>query len=268
MVRLPFVNREAGRPLFGLSVAYPGAGALERLGPDWDWIWIDAQHGDLDEADAVELIRSSHRIDRPALVRIPDHNPAWIDRMLGAGAAGLIVPMVENVREAAALLASAKFPPAGNRSYGGRAVGDHLGRGFYRTANRDTVLILQVESEAAVSRSDELAALEGVDGLFLGPDDLAIRRGLDVDTPKSAATIGGASRAFAASCRRHGKLAVGLGASEAMLAVALEEKFDLVAGGGQVGFIAGASRDAARRLRAVESEQSSDRPLTEAKPRR
>src|SRR5882724_3525460 len=175
MPMLPFINRQASGPLLGLGLAYPSVGALERIGSDWDWIWIDAQHGDIDISEAAALVRTAELIGRPALVRIPAIDPAWVGKALDFGAAGVIVPTIESMDEARAMVRAAKFPPLGNRSFGGRRVIDRMGRNFYRSANTDTVLILQVESSPAVSLADKLAAMDGVDGLFPGPDDHAIR---------------------------------------------------------------------------------------------
>ena len=264
--RLPVIDRDASLPLLGVAIAYPSVGALERIGPDWDWIWIDVQHGDLDLRETVSLIRATDLIARPGLVRVPGQDPGWIGKVLDAGAAGVIVPMVESLEEAQAMVRAAKFPPIGNRSYGGRRVIDRLGRSYYKTANRDTVLILQVESNAAVELADRLAALEGVDGLFLGPDDLLIRDGWDVDAPKDMKTIGRQSRHVGECCRRHGKLSVCLGVSDATLAMAKEFGYRLVVGAGDVGFLAGGSKAAAQRLRAQFT--AADAKLKEAPAKR
>ena len=250
-MHFPYINRHPVKPLLGLSVCYPSVGALERIGPDWDWIWIDAQHGDLDFRETVNLVRAGHLIGRPCLVRVDAHDPGLIGRILDTGAAGIIAPMVETLAEARLLVNAAKFPPVGNRSYGGRRVVDIAGRGFYRTANRDTVLILQIESSTAAEAADEMAALKGVDGLFLGPDYFLIRQGLDVDAPKTAETIGDALGKVAAACKRHGKLLVGIGATDAMLGLAREHKYDSVVGGSDVKFLAAGSTAASKRMRDV-----------------
>ena len=247
---LPFFDRNASEPLLGLSVMYPSVGAVERIGLDWDWIWIDAQHGDLDYREAVNLVRAAGSIGRPSLVRVPSHDASWVGKTLDAGASGIIVPMVENVAAAMAMIQAAKFPPLGNRSYGGRRVIDYFGRHYYKTANRDTLLILQLESTEAVAVADELAAIDGVDGLFLGPDDLLIREGRDVDTPKNRETIGRHYQKISASCKKHGKINLGHAVSEDTMAMAKEFGYQLVIGGGDVGLVAPSSKAAAQKLRA------------------
>jgi len=249
MPTISYIDRTCSRPLIGMGVMYPSVGALERTGVDWDWIWMDAQHGDLDFRDVMNLIRAAHVIERPSLVRVPAHDAAWIGKALDGGASGVIVPLVESVVEAQAMVRAAKFPPLGNRSYGGRRVVDFLGRSYYATANRDTLLILQVESNEMVANVDEIAALEGVDGIFLGPDDLLIRAGQDVDTPKNPAVLGRQYQLVVEACRRHGKLSMGHGISDVSLSMAREYGFDLVIGGGDVVFLANGSKSAAQKLR-------------------
>jgi 4-hydroxy-2-oxoheptanedioate aldolase len=249
MPQLPKIDREKPGPLLGLGISYPSVGALERIGSDWDWIWIDAQHGDIDISEAAALIRSAELIDRPALVRIPAIEPAWVGKALDFGAAGVIVPMIESMQEARAMVRAAKFPPLGNRSFGGRRVIDRMGRGFYRTANTDTVLILQVESSNAVALAESFAALNGVDGLFPGPDDHAIRDGRDVDAPKGRDIIGDQTRSVAEACERHGKLSVGLAFTDAALEMSKEYRYRLVACGGDVAFLTSGSKNAAQKAR-------------------
>lgn len=239
---------------------YPAPGILERIGPDWDWIWIDAQHGDLDFREATHFVRACHLIGRPGLVRVPGHDPCWIGKALDAGAAGVIVPLVESVEEARAMVRAAKFPPLGNRSYGGRRVTDTQTRAYYRSANTDTALILQVESSAACSLAGELAALDGVDGLFLGPDDLLIREGHDVNAPKTEETIGWQMRAVAEVCQAHGKWSVCVSVTDATLAMARKYGFRMVVGGSDVGFLASGSKETSAKARASLTQKGASEP--------
>lgn len=240
-MKLPFFSKDQPSPLLGLNVMYPAAGIIERIGPDWDWLWIDAQHGDIDAREAVDLVRATHLIQRPGLVRVPSHDASWIGKMLDSGAAGVIVPLVESVDEARAMIQAAKFPPIGNRSYGGRRVIDLQGRAYYKTADQDTLLILQVESSAACAMAEELVSIDGVDGLFLGPDDLLIRDGLDVDSPKNVETIGRQMKSVAEACRKWNKWSVCVGISDSAREMARDLGFRLVVSAGDVMFLASGS---------------------------
>jgi len=198
---------------------------------------------------AIELIRAADLAGKPGLVRIPAHDPGWILRMLDGGAAGVIAPMVESMSEAGALIRAAKFPPVGNRSYGGRRVIDRIGRSYYKPANQETRLILQVESTAAVALASDLAALDGVDGLFLGPADLRLRQGRDLDSPETREMMEEPTRMVAESCRKFGKWSICLGLNPVAKDLAKDYRYDLVVGGGASSFLAGGSKAAAGRLR-------------------
>jgi 2-keto-3-deoxy-L-rhamnonate aldolase RhmA len=101
-----------------------------------------------------------------------------------------------------------------------------------------------------VALAEKIAALDGVDGLFPGPDDQAIRDGRDVDASKDRATFGIQTRAVADACRRHGKLSVGLALNDTAMEMACEFGYRLIACGSDVGFLTGGSRNAAQKARA------------------
>ncbi len=240
-----------GTPQFGLCMMYPAPGIVERIGPDWDWIWVDGQHGQLGDADILALVRACNLVGRPAVVRVPGPEVGAIGRALDTDADGLIVPLVESADEARAIVRAAKFPPLGQRSYGGRRPIDRRGRAYADTANDDVLLVLQVESPQAVEQAEAIAAVPGVDALFLGPDDILLRRGQSMTAPRTRAMLDADLRAVAGACRKHGKIACMVGASPEMLALCLELGFSMIVAGGDVGFLAGASAQAAAAARAA-----------------
>ena len=143
---------------FGLELA-GGCGA--------EWIGIDIQHGDLDIGDVAPLARVS---PVPVLVRLASHDEAQLARVLDAGVDGVIVPAVESAAQAEALVRAAYFPPRGRRSAGLARV-SLLGR-------RDQPLLLpMVETRAGLDHLDDILGVDGVDGIFLGPYDLALSLG-------------------------------------------------------------------------------------------
>ena len=247
-----------GKPLLGLSVMYPSAGALERIGPDWDWIWIDGQHGEMGHEQTLALVRACDLIQRPAVVRLPGHEFGPIGKALDMGASAVIVPGVDTPEQAKAVVDSAKFPPLGKRSYGGRRPIDFQGRGYSDSANADTLLIAQIESPQAIENVDAIAAIEGVDALFLGPDDLMLRRGYSMTETKSKQTLGKDMEAVMAACRKHGKVGVMVGVGEEMLRLCLSMGFAMVVSGSDVGFLAGGSKQAAGEARKVIGQASGD----------
>ena len=245
---------DEGRPLLGLSVMYPSSGALERIGPDWDWMWLDGQHGQMGYEQTLALVRASDLIQRPAVVRVPGHDFGAIGKALDMGAAGVITPVVDTVEQARAVVAAAKFPPLGKRSYGGRRPIDFQGRNYSDTANRDTLLIAQIESPQAIDNADAIAAIDGVDALFLGPDDLMLRRGYSMTSPRSKETLGKDMEIVARACRDHGKVGVMVGVGAEMLKLCLSMGYQMIVGGGDVGFLAGGSKHASGEARTILGE--------------
>ncbi len=251
---------EENRPLLGLSVMYPSPGALERIGGDWDWIWIDGQHGEMGHEQTLGLVRACDLIQRPAVVRVPGHEAGPIGKTLDMGAAAVIVPCVDTPEQARAIVDAAKFPPLGKRSYGGRRPIDFLGRNYSDTANTDTLLIAQIESPQAIENVNAIAATSGVDALFLGPDDLMLRRGHSMTAPKSKETLGKDMDAVASACRKHNKVGVMVGVGEEMLRLCLSMGFRMIVSGSDVGFLAGGSKQTSSEARKVIGSAKSQSP--------
>lgn len=201
-----FREKLATGPQLGLCVMYPSPGVIERIGADWDWIWIDGQHGQLGYSEVINLVRACDLVDRPAMVRVPGHEFGSIGMALDAGASGIIVPCVDTPEQAQNAVNAAKFPPLGKRSYGGRRAIDLHGREYSESANEDVLLICQVESPEAIDNAEAIAAIDGVDALFLGPDDILLRRGVPMMAPRSRETLGPDMEAAMNACRKHNKL--------------------------------------------------------------
>ncbi len=239
----------AGEPQLGLSAMYPCPAVIERVGADWDWIWVDGQHGQFGYQDLLAAVRACDLVKRPAFVRVPWHEPGSIGQALDMGAAGVIVPCIDTLAEAQTAAAAAKFPSLGRRSYGGRRVIDREGRGYSDSANDQTLLIVQIESPQAIENAAEIAAVPGVDGLFLGPDDVMLRRGYAMTTPRSAQTLGRDLQTVADACKAHGKIAVSVGIGAEMLSLCLSMDYTLICAGGDTMFLSNGSKSASSEAR-------------------
>lgn len=141
---------------------------------NFDWLFLDMEHGPLSIASVQHLIQAM-RGDCSSIVRIPENSPVWIKRALDTGCDGIIVPQVNDPEEAKGAVMAAKFPPKGSRSVGiGRAHG--YGQSFAEyisSANDSVALIIQVEHIRAVQNLDEILEVDGIDGIFIGPYDLS-----------------------------------------------------------------------------------------------
>ncbi len=246
----------AGKTQFGFAISYPAPGILERIGKDWDWVWIDGQHGQLAYKDVLDLIRVCELMELPAIARVPSHESSNIGMFLDAGANGIIVPLVNTVEEAKAIVSAAKFPPLGERSFGGRRIIDRKSRDFSQNANEDTMLIAQIETPEAVENAEAIAALDGVDALFLGPDDILLRRGVSMGIPRTKETLGNDMEAVAQASKKSGKFSVMPAHSPEIIKYAHSIGFNMLASGADTVFLTNASDQTSKAARQAIQDNS------------
>lgn len=168
-----------GRPIFSAWCGLPEpaiAGYLARetgIGA----VVLDLQHGVIDFLSATRAIPLVSAAGKPSVPRIPVGDFGSASRLLDAGAAGIIAPMINSVEDARRFAASVKFPPLGERSWGphpaltltGLASAD-----YFRTANSFLRTFAMIETREALDRIDAILGVEGVDAIFIGPSDLSI----------------------------------------------------------------------------------------------
>lgn len=142
----------------------------------FDWLLIDGEHAPND----VRSISAQLAVILPSqsctVVRPVDDDPAKIKQMLDLGAQTLLIPMVESAEQAARACRAARYPPDGTRGVGSalaRASGFSAIPDYLTTANSEICVLVQIESRAGLSALDAIAAVEGLDGIFIGPSDLA-----------------------------------------------------------------------------------------------
>ena len=166
------------RPLYFTWSIMPGTVAAETLArSDFEAGLLDMQHGLIDFADMLAMMTAMHKAGKPALVRPPLADEGLQAKVLDAGAAGIIVPMINTPAEARALVETTKYPPLGKRSWGaylaqmasGLSAADYLA-----AANRLSKTFAMIETAEAMDNVEAIAATEGIDGLFVGPNDLCI----------------------------------------------------------------------------------------------
>lgn len=144
----------------------------------FDWVLVDMQHGCMDYETAVNMIRAIDLSGAVPMVRVPWNEPGIIGRMLDAGAMAIVAPMIEGVEDAKRLVQACRYPPAGRRSLGPIRVGARDGAGYVMTANDRVAVIPMIETASALEAVEDIAAVEGVDALFVGPFDLSFALGL------------------------------------------------------------------------------------------
>jgi 4-hydroxy-2-oxoheptanedioate aldolase len=168
---------EAGESVYGAWVGSGSPAAAELLGHvGFDFLVLDQEHGAGELSDAVAAVRAAESSGTPCVVRAPWNDPIWLKRILDAGAQSVMIPSIETAAAARAAVAACHYPPQGTRGYAAgvvRASTFGLEAGYVAKANRNLLIVLQIESAAAVEHATEICAVEGVDVVFIGVNDLA-----------------------------------------------------------------------------------------------
>lgn len=167
--------------LAGVFVKSTDPFVIEILGhAGFDFAILDAEHAALDRADVARMAMAARAARLPLLLRIPEAAGAWIATALDSGCVGVVVPQVSSLAAARDLVRMMRYGPGGmgfspstpGADYGTRGIAGHLER-----QPGETVLICQIEDRKAVGSAADIAAVEGVDALLLGPVDLAVSTG-------------------------------------------------------------------------------------------
>ncbi|MEM8793145.1 MAG: HpcH/HpaI aldolase/citrate lyase family protein [Pseudomonadota bacterium] len=178
----------------------------------FDWVLIDMEHAPNDLPQVLAQAQTLAAGPAPVLCR-----PAWNDmvlikRILDIGIQSLIIPFVQTAQEARAAVAATRYPPGGVRGVAGGSRASHYGRvpGYQQNAASEIAVVVQIETREAVDRIEEIAAVDGIDALFVGPADLAASMGHlgDLQHPDVQAAIAEAAERCHAAGKPIGTLAI------------------------------------------------------------
>lgn len=144
-----------------------------------NWTLVDMEHGPNDVGDVISQLQAMAGGDTSPIVRPPWNDTVIIKRLLDAGVQSLVIPYVQNADEARAAIAATRYPPAGVRGVAGGSRATRFGKvqNYYHQAADELFVILQVETASAIDEIEAIAAVEGVDAIFVGPSDLAASMG-------------------------------------------------------------------------------------------
>lgn len=145
----------------------------------FDWMMFDTEHSPLDPIGVLPLLQAVAPYPVTPIVRPGSLNPAEIKKLLDLGAQTILVPYVQNAEEAALAAASVDYPPSGIRGVSGSTRASRFGKiaGYHRKAREEICLIVQVETQEALDQIEAIAAVPGIDAIFVGPADLAASLG-------------------------------------------------------------------------------------------
>ncbi|SLN62100.1 2-keto-3-deoxy-L-rhamnonate aldolase [Roseovarius albus] len=237
-----------------VGLAHPYAAEIAGTA-GFDWLLIDGEHAPNDLRSISEQIAVLQASDSTVVVRLPNDDTALIKQTLDAGAQTLLIPMVESADQARELVRAVRYPP-----HGIRGVGYALARAsqfaaipdYFATADKEICLLVQVESKAGLDALDDILAVEGVDGVFIGPADLSVDLGYapSADAPEIRAIVLDAIDRIAATDKAAGILTL----DPEFIAECLAYKATFVAVGIDVLTLAGGLRDLAKNARKAADE--------------
>jgi 4-hydroxy-2-oxoheptanedioate aldolase len=214
-------------------------------------VWLDLEHRAFDPREVQLLLTLCHRFDIDALVRPATREHAGLYRYLEDGATGLVIPLVHTADEARALVRKTRFPPHGDRGTNGWGLESNyaVDTGGQRDALiahalRETFLLVQIESPEAVRNLDEILSVDGVDGIFVGPEDLRVRLQASADPMSAEAALDH----IASVCARHHTLWGTMASSPTALRALRQRGANLLLWGVDVGIIRDALADGGRLL--------------------
>jgi 4-hydroxy-2-oxoheptanedioate aldolase len=183
---------EAGEPVFGLWAGIPSSFTPELGGlAGYDFVCADLQHGLATEATLLSMFQAARGAGAVPMARLAWNEPWLIMRALDIGAAGVILPLIDNAAEAARAVEACRYPPNGRRSYGPIRAEMTAGSTDPEILGGDALCFAMIETRDGLDNLDEIAATPGLDGLYIGPSDLSIALGLP---PRAVAVDPGEDR--------------------------------------------------------------------------
>jgi 4-hydroxy-2-oxoheptanedioate aldolase len=166
----------ASTPQIGLWLSLTSPVATEiAAGAGFDWLLVDMEHSANDLPEVVHHLRAAEGGTAEPIVRVPWNEPVMVKRVLDLGATTLLFPFVQSADEALRAVAATRYPPKGIRGVAGTVRANRYGRvtDYVHRAEDEICVLVQVETRRALAAIEDIAGVEGVDGIFIGPADLS-----------------------------------------------------------------------------------------------
>ena len=251
--------RAGSQPPLGTWLTSGSPLVAEALGhAGFDWGVVDMEHGPLDMMEVVHLLQAIGGTRMVPVVRVPWNDTVTLKRVLDAGAQSVLVPFVQDAAEAARAVAATRYPPQGVRGMGGMMRASRYGTQFdyVQQANSSVSVIVQLESPQALQQLEAIAAVDGVDALFIGPADLSA--GMGHTGHSTHPEVGRAMNAAVRRCKTAGKPVGTIGNTPEVVAQYRAAGFDFVAITSDIGLLMGAAHAAITALHAQLPERVHD----------
>jgi 2-dehydro-3-deoxyglucarate aldolase/4-hydroxy-2-oxoheptanedioate aldolase len=227
-----------GRTVFGAWLMSGTPATAEALGVSgFDFLVVDMEHTPLETHHMVDTLRTIAGTPASAVVRMPWNDMVMIKRALDGGAQSILMPFVQNADEARRAVSYTRYPPEGVRGVAGSHRGNRWGTvpNYFKAATDELCVMVQIETMGALAKLSEIAAVPGIDSVFIGPSDLSASRGHlgNIGHADVQATL----RDAASQCRALGKPVGIIGANPELVARYVEYGYNWIAIGSDMGFM-------------------------------
>jgi 4-hydroxy-2-oxoheptanedioate aldolase len=218
-----------GRAVTNVWVSLGGILPTEILAHQgWDSLTVDMQHGQADFAGVVQMLTAISTTDAVPLVRVAWNNPGDVNRVLDAGAYGVICPNIDTREECERFVSACRYAPLGSRSVGPKRAMLYGGADYLAKANETILTMAQVESATALSNVAAIASVQGLDVVFIGPTDLGLSLGREPRADQTDPVVVKAIDAILAAAKAAGKRAAIYCKSVDYAKAMIAKGFDLV----------------------------------------
>lgn len=233
-----------GRTPVGAWLVSGAVSTAEALGcVGFDFLVVDMEHTPIDIPQMTDILRTIAGTPAQAIVRPPWNDMVWVKRLLDAGAQSLLFPFVQNAEEAKRAVAYTRYPTAGVRGVAAMHRGSRYGTipDYQKRAHEEICVIVQIETTSAFDQIEAIAAVPGVDSIFIGPADLSASMGMLGDMGNTA--VQDKLRAGARACRQLGKPCGIVGANPQIVERFLDYGFSWIAVGSDMAMLVGRAQE-------------------------
>lgn len=240
-----------GRPIVNAWLSIGSSYAAEAIAHQgFDAATVDCQHGMIGFETAITMLQAISTTPAIPMVRPSGLMPSEIMRFLDAGAYGIICPMISTAQDAADLVAACRYPPDGSRSFGPARGMLYGGSDYLDKANEEIVVLAMIETREGLDNLDSILAVKGLDGIYVGPNDLSLALGHRPENESSVAEVIEAIERIRERTVAMGKIAGIFCSNGPAAALRVRQGFDLVTPGNDAALLRGVMRDAVDASRA------------------
>lgn len=235
----------AGTPILNAWLAIPSAYSAEAMGHQgYDSVTVDLQHGMIGFDAAVPMLQALSSTPAVPLVRVSKNDYALVMQLLDAGAYGVICPMISTPEDARTFVSYCRYPPVGQRSFGPARGLLYGGADYFSKANDEILTLVMLETRQSVANAEAILGVAGLDGIYVGPNDLCLDYGKapspETDDPEVAGIIAG----LAKRTRAAGKIAGIFCSSGEAARRRVDDGFSMVTPGNDISLLVRGSKDA------------------------